>query len=169
MDFLPWTTFARIVRRYHGNRRVRRFPCTQQFRALAFGQITGRTSLRGLTTCLAAQPAKLYHCGFTGPVRLSTLARANERRDWRIHADFAQRLMARARALHSDTPLDVGLADTIYALDSSTIDLCLSLFPWANFAAPSRGSNQGPTRSRPHFPMESPEGRHPCRPLSSVG
>ena len=135
MDFLPWTTFARIVRRYHGNRRVRRFPCTQQFRALAFGQITGRTSLRGLATCLAAQPAKLYHCGFTGPVRLSTLARANARRDWRIHADFAQRLMARARALHSDTPLDVGLADTVYALDSSTIDLCLSLFPWANFRA----------------------------------
>ena len=133
LSFLPWTTFSRIVQRYGGNRRVRSFPCTQQFRALAFGQITGRESLRGIVTCLAAQPAKLCHCGFHGPVHLTTLSRANQRRDWRIHADFAQRLIARARTLHADTPLDVGLADTVYALDSSTIDLCLSVFPWANF------------------------------------
>ena len=133
MNFLPWTTFARVVNRYDGNRRVRSFPCTEHFRALAFGQITGRESLRGIVACLATQPARLYHCGFRGPVRRSTLAAANNRRDWRIHADFAQRLIARARMLYADTPLDVGLADTVYALDSSTIDLCLSLFPWANF------------------------------------
>ena len=135
MGFLPWTTFARIVNRYGGDRRIRSFPCTEQFRALAFGQITGRESLRGLAACLAAQPAKLYHCGFRGPVRIATLSRANQRRDWRIHADFAQRLIARARTLYADTPLEVGLADTVYALDSSTIDLCLSVFPWANFRA----------------------------------
>lgn len=135
MSFLPWTTFARIVQRYGGNRRVRSFPCTEQFRALAFGQITGRESLRGITACLAAQPAKLYHCGFRRPVHMTTLSRANQRRDWRIHADFAQRLIARARTLYADTPLDLGLADTVYALDSSTIDLCLSVFPWASFRA----------------------------------
>lgn len=135
MGFLPWTTFARIVNRYGGDRRIRSFPCTEQFRALAFGQITGRESLRGLAACLAAQPAKLYHCGFRSPVRIATLSRANQRRDWRIHADFAQRLIARARTLYADTPLEVGLADTVYALDSSTIDLCLSVFPWANFRA----------------------------------
>ena len=135
MNFLPWTTFARIVQRYDGDRRVRKFPCSQQFRALAFGQITGRESLRGIAACLAAQPAKLYHCGFRGPVHVTTLSRANQRRDWRIHADFAQRLIARARTLYADTPLDAGLADTVYALDSSTIDLCLSVFPWASFRA----------------------------------
>ena len=86
MSFLPWSTFVRIVKRYGGNRRVRKFPCTEQFRALAFGQITGRESLRGIVACLAAQPAKLYHCGFRGPVHLTTLSRANQRRDWRIHA-----------------------------------------------------------------------------------
>ena len=135
MSFLPWSTFARIVQRYGGNRRVRKFPCTEPFRALAFGQITGRQSLRGIVTCLASQPAKLYHCGFRGPVRLTTLSRANQRRDWRIQADFAQRLIARARTLHADTTLDVGLADTVYALDSSTIDLCLAVFPRASFRA----------------------------------
>ena len=135
MSFLPWTTFARIVARYQGNWRVRNLPCTEQFRALAFGQITGRESLRGIVACLAAQRSRLYRCGFRQPVRRSTLARANERRDWRISADFAQRLIAQARTLHADTPLDIGLADTVYALDSSTIDLCLALFPWANFRA----------------------------------
>ena len=133
MSFLPWTTFARIVRRYHGDRGVGSFPCTEQFRALAFGQITGRTSLRGISACLAAQPAKLYHCGFRGPVHFSTLARANERRDWRLYADLAQRMIARARTLYAHTELDVRLADTVYALDSSTIDLCLAVFPWAHF------------------------------------
>ena len=86
MSFLPWTTFARIVNRYGGGRRVRRFPCTEQFRALAFGQITGRESLRGIAACLAAQPAKLYHCGFRGPVQIATLSHTNQRRDWHIHA-----------------------------------------------------------------------------------
>ena len=101
---------------------------------MAFGQITGRTSLRGITACLNAQPANLlYHCGFRGPVHFSTLARANERRDWRIHAGFAQRMIARARTLYADTELDIKLADTVCALDSSTIDPCLALCPWARF------------------------------------
>ena len=107
MSFLPWTGFARIVRRYHGSRGVQSLPCTEQFRALAFGQITGRPSLRGIAACLAAQPAKLYYCGFSGPVHSSTRACANERRDWRTHADFAPRMIARARTLNADTELDV--------------------------------------------------------------
>ena len=133
MSFLPWTTFARIVDRYSGDRRVRNLPCTEHFRALAFAQLTLRESLRDIEACLAAHPAKLYHSGFSAPVRRATLARANERRDWRIQADFAQRLIARARRLYAGEPLAGELADTVYALDSTTIDLCLSVFPWANF------------------------------------
>ena len=133
MSFLPWTTFARIADRYSGDRRVRNLPCTEHFRALAFAQLTLRESLRDIETCLAAHPAKLYHSGFSAPVRRATLARANERRDWRIQADFAQRLIARARRLYAGEALAVELADTVYALDSTTIDLCLSVFPWANF------------------------------------
>ena len=116
MSFLPWTTFARIVDRYSGDRRVRNLPCTEHFRALAFAQLTLRESLRDIETCLAAHPAKLYHSGFSAPVRRPTLARANERRDWRIQADFAQRLIARARRLYAGEPLAVELADTVYAL-----------------------------------------------------
>ena len=97
MSFLPWTTFARLVNRYQSDRRVRGFPFTEHFRALAFGQITRRQSLRGIAACLAARPAKLYHCGFRGRVQIAMLSRANQRRDWRIHADFDQRLIARAR------------------------------------------------------------------------
>ena len=133
MSFLPWTTFARIADRYSGDRRVRNLPCTEHFRALAFAQLTLRESLRDIETCLAAHPAKLYHSGFSAPVRRATLARANQRRDWRIQADFAQRLIARARRLYAGEALAVELADTVYALDSTTIDLCLSVFPWANF------------------------------------
>ena len=133
MSFLPWTAFARIADRYSGDRRVRNLPCTEHFRALAFAQLTLRESLRDIETCLAAHPSKLYHSGFSAPVRRATLARANQRRDWPIQADFAQRLIARARRLYAGEALAVELADTVYALDSTTIDLCLSVFPRANF------------------------------------
>lgn len=133
MSFLPWTTFARIVARYGGDRFVRSLRCTEQYRAMAFAQLTGRESLRDIEACLAARPSKLYHSGFHAPVRRSTLADANERRDWRIYADFSQRLIAQARRLYADEPLASALDETTYALDSTTIDLCLSLFPWATF------------------------------------
>jgi len=133
MDFLPWTTFARITARYGGDRRVRSLTCAEQYRAMAFAQLTYRESLRDIETCLAVQPSKLYHMGFREPVRRSTLADANERRDWRIHADWAHRLIAQARKLYADEDLGLELSNTVYALDSTTIDLCLSVFPWAHF------------------------------------
>ena len=133
MDFLPWTTFTRIVDRYDGNRRVRTLSCAEQFRAMAFAQLTYRESLRDIEACLSAQSHKLYHMGFQGPVRRSTLADANESRDWRIYAEFAQRLIAQARKLYAQEDLGLELANTVYALDSTTIDLCLSVFPWALF------------------------------------
>lgn len=134
MDFLPWTTFERIVVRYRGNRRVRTLRCAEQYRAMAFAQLTWRESLRDIETCLEAQAGKLYHSGFRGPVRRSTLADANERRDWRIYADFAQRLIHRARLLYADDrSLAPVLDETVYALDATIIDLCLSVFPWARF------------------------------------
>jgi Transposase DDE domain/Domain of unknown function (DUF4372) len=133
MDCLPWSTFARIVARYHGDHSVQTFPCTEQYRAMAFAQLTFRESLRDIEACLSAQPAKLLHMGFRGAVRRSTLADANEVRDWRIYADFAQRLIAQARRLYAGESLLGDLDNTVYALDSTTIDLCLSLFPWAHF------------------------------------
>jgi len=133
IDFVPRHTFRRRVERYRGNYGVRRFRCWQQFLAMLFAQLTYRESLRDIEACLAAAPEKIYHLGFTGPVARSTLADANERRDWRIYADFAQVLIAEARRLYADEPLDVELDRTVYALDSSTIDLSLSLFPWASF------------------------------------
>ena len=133
MSFLPWTTFARIVDRYGGDRKVRTLRCTEHYRVLAFAQLTGRESLRDIEACLAARSAKLYHSGFRAPVRRSTLADANERRDWRIYADFCQRLIVQARALYADELLAAELDETAYALDSTTIDLCLSMFPWATF------------------------------------
>ncbi len=135
MQFLPWKTFSRIVDRYDGDRRVHSLSCTQQFRAMAFAQLTGRRGLRDVTACLGAVPAKLYHAGFDSPVHISTLARANERRDWRIHADLAQRLIVRARTLYVGEDLGLELDSTVYALDSSTVDLCLAVFPWATFRA----------------------------------
>ena len=133
MDFLPWTTFHRIVHRYHGNHRIRTLPCAEQFRVMAFAQLTYRESLRDIESCLAAQAQKLYHMGLRQPVRRSTLADANESRDWRIYAEFAQRLINRARKLYASESLGVELDNTVYALDSTTIDLCLSVFPWAVF------------------------------------
>jgi uncharacterized protein DUF4372/DDE family transposase len=135
MDFLPWSTFTRIVARYGGDRRVRTLTCAEQYRAMAFAQLTYRESLRDIETCLSAQSAKLYHMGFREPVRRSTLADANEIRDWRIYAELAQRLIAQARRLYVNENLGLDLSDTVYALDSTTIDLCLSLFPWAHFRA----------------------------------
>ena len=133
MDCLPWSTFARIVARYHGDHSVQTFPCTEQYRAMAFAQLTYRESLRDIEACLSAQPAKLWHMGFRGPVRRSTLSDANQFRDWRIYAEFAQRLIAQARRLYVGDSLLADLNNTVYALDSTTIDLCLSLFPWAHF------------------------------------
>ena len=118
---------------YDGDRRVRSLNCAQQFRTMAFAQLTRRKSLRALTACLGAVPAKPYHAGFTAPIHVSTLARANERRSWQMHAHLAQRLIARARALYADEDLGLELDATVYALDSSTVDLCLAVFPWAIF------------------------------------
>jgi len=133
MDFLPWTTFQRIVDRYGGNRRVRTFTCAEQFRVMAFAQLTYRESLWDIEACFSAQAAKLYHMGFREPLKRSTLADANENRDWHIHADFAQVLINQARKLYAGDSLGVDLGNTVYALDSTTIDLCLSMFPWAPF------------------------------------
>jgi hypothetical protein len=133
MDFLPWSTFARLVARYGGDRRVRALTCAEQYRAMAFAQLTFRESLRDIETCLSAQTSKLYHMGFREPVRRSTLADANEVRDWRIYAEFAHRLIAQARRLYASDSLGLELDNTVYALDSTTIDLCLSVFPWAHF------------------------------------
>ena len=133
MDYLPWKTFHRLVSRYDGDHRVRTLPCTEHFRALAFAQLTYRESLRDIEACLSAQSAKLYHMGIRSPIKRSTLADANERRDWRIYAEFAQRLITHARKLYAEEDLGLDLSNTVYALDSTTIDLCLSLFPWAPF------------------------------------
>ena len=133
MDFLPWTTFARYVARYGGDKNVRTLTCAEQFRVMAFAQLTYRESLRDIEVCLLAQEAELYHMGFREPIRRSTLADANESRDWRIHADFAQRLIGQARTLYAGEDLGLELSNTVYALDSTTIDLCLSVFPWAHF------------------------------------
>lgn len=133
MDFLPWSTFHRIVARYGGDYRIRTFRCTEQFRVLAFAQLTYRESLRDIEACLSAQASKLYHMGISKTISRSTLADANESRDWRIYADFAQRLIVQARKLYAGENLGLDLSNTVYALDSTTIDLCLSMFPWAPF------------------------------------
>ena len=131
MQHLPLHAFRRAVAEFHGNRYVKRFTCLDQFLCMAFAQLTGRESLRDIEICLRAHQAKLYHLGIRGHVARSTLADANEQRDWRIYAGFAQHLIATARQLYADDPLDIELAHTAYALDSSTIELCLSVFPWA--------------------------------------
>jgi hypothetical protein len=133
MDFLPWSTFTRIVNRHGGDRYMKSLACTEQFRVMAFAQLTFRESLRDIEVCLSAQSAKLYHMGFPHEIKRSTLADANETRDWRIYAEFAQCLIAQARKLYAGDSLDFELENTAYALDSTTIDLCLSLFPWALF------------------------------------
>ena len=133
MAHLPLRSFRRCVSRYGGDYRVRRFSCLDQYLTMAFAQLSYRESLRDIEACLSAHRAKLYHMGIHGPVARATLADANERRDWRIYADFAQDLIDTARCLYADAPFAVELGHTVYALDSTTIDLCLSLFPWAPF------------------------------------
>jgi len=133
IDFFPKKQFDRCVRQYCGNHRIKTFSCFDQYLCMAFAQITYRQSLRDIETCLRAMQPKLYHCGIRGSVSRTTLAKANENRDWRIYADFAQVLINRACELYADEEFGVQLKRTVYALDSTTIDLCLSLFPWAKF------------------------------------
>ena len=133
MDFLPWTTFTRLVQQYGGDRYVKSLTCAEQFRIMAFAQLTYRESLRDIEGCLSAQAATLYHMGFRQEIKRATLADANEKRDWHIHAEFARRLIAQARKLYAGDSLAFELENTAYALDSTTIDLSLSLFPWAPF------------------------------------
>jgi len=133
MDFLPSYEFRKCVDRYDGHFKVKSFSCWDQFLAMAFAQLTFRESLRGIQACLSSARPKLYHMGFRSPVCRNTLANANQVRDWRIYADFAQVLIRIARPLYAGEGLGVDLAHTVYALDSTIIDLCLALFPWAKF------------------------------------
>lgn len=139
MDHAPMHEFRRCVARYGADYRLRRFSCWDQFLCMAFAQLSFRESLRDIEACLRAGPTRLYHLGIRGPVSRSTLAEANENRDWRVYADFAQALIAIARPLYAGESFGVDLAHTVYALDSTTIDLCLSLCPWAPFQR-SRGA-----------------------------
>lgn len=133
MGFLPLHQFQRCVQRYQGNRRVRRFSCVDQFYCMAFAQLTYRESLRDIEACLRAIGTRRYHMGIRAAVARNTLAHANETRDWRIYADFAQILIGVARPLYADDDFGIELDETVYALDSSTIELCLSIFPWARY------------------------------------
>jgi Transposase DDE domain/Domain of unknown function (DUF4372) len=133
VEYLPRYEFRKCVARYRGNHRARTFSCWDHLLCLAFAQLTGRRSLRDLVSCLGSDRDRLYHMGIRGRVTRSTLADANERRDWRVYGDFAALLIAEARRLYLDDDLGVGLDQTIYALDSTTIDLCMTLFPWARY------------------------------------
>jgi len=133
MEFISHNEFNRCVDQYGGNRRVRRLSCWDQFLAMAFAQLTYRESLRDIEVCLAANHKKLYHCGLSAPIKRSTLAEANENREWKIYRDLAQSLINVARPLYANVDLGIDLDATVYALDSTTIDLCLRLFPWAVF------------------------------------
>jgi hypothetical protein len=139
MDFLPTKKFRRCVDRYNGNYRVRSFTCFDQFLCMAFAQLTYRESLRDIECCLRAMRGKLYHMGIRGKVSRSTIAYANENRDWRIYCDFAQILIHQARQLYSDDDFGLQLQETVYALDATIIDLCLSVFPWARFRKTKSG------------------------------
>src|SRR6266481_2561800 len=133
LDHLPWYEFQKCVTRYRGDYQQKSFSCWDQYLCMSFAQLTYRESLRDIETCLRSMSGKLYHMGLRGRVARSTLADANESRDWRIYADFAQVLIAIARPLYAHDPIGVDLDQSLYALDSTTIDLCLSLFPWAKF------------------------------------
>ena len=133
MDFLPLHEFRKCVKRYHGNYNVRSFSCPDQFLCMAFAQLTYRESLRDIEACLRAMQPKLYHLGIRGKISRGTLADSNEKRDWRIYADFAQTLIHTARALYVNEPFGTALKETVYALDATTVKLCLSLFPWSHF------------------------------------
>ena len=133
MDFLPMYEFRKCVDRYQGNHQVKSFSCFNQYLCMAFAQLTYREGLRDIEACLRSRREKLYHLGIRGRISRSTLAEANEKRDWRMYADFCQILISQARSLYADEDFGVELKQTAYALDSTTIDLCLSLFPWASF------------------------------------
>ena len=134
MEHLPWSVFHQCVTRYDGDKYVKAFTCSDQFRCMAFAQLTYRSSLRDIETCLRTQSAKLYHMGIRGGISRANLADANQSRDWKIYAEFAQKLIHVARILHADDALSgLKIGDPVYALDSTTIDLCLSLLPWAQF------------------------------------
>src|SRR5438876_1998473 len=133
MEHVPRYEFQKCVSRYHGDHQQKKFSCWDQFLAMGFAQFTYRESLRDIEACLGSVGGKLYHMGFRSKIARSTLADANESRDWRIFADFAQVLIATARPLYAGDPIGVDLDASLYALDSTTIDLCLSLFPWAKF------------------------------------
>ena len=134
MDHFPWSIFQQCVTRYDGDKHVKAFTCSDQYRCMAFTQLTYRLSLREIETCLRTQATKLYHMGIRGGVSRNTLAYVNQSRNWKIYAEFAQNLIHIVRILHADNTLSgLDISDPVYALDSSTIDLCLSLFPWAQF------------------------------------
>ena len=133
MNLLPWRRFETCVARYQGDHKVKTFKCAEHFRVMAFAQLTYRESLRDIEACLRAMSSRLYHMGIRSTVSRNNLAHANETRDWRIYADFAQILINRARALYANEQLGMDLDATVYALDSTTIDLCMTLFPWARF------------------------------------
>ena len=139
LEHAPHHHFRRCVQRYHGNHGVRSFRCWDQFLCMAFAQLTYRESLRDIEACLGAIPGQLYHLGIRGQVTRSTLADANEKRDWRIYADFAQVLISEARRLYAGEELDLALKQTVYALDSSTIELCVGLFPWSRYQKHAAG------------------------------
>src|SRR3989338_9496719 len=133
VDHLPMYHFHQCIQRYKGHHKVQKFSCLDQFLSMAFAQLTYRESLRDIEACLRAQKSKLYHMGIRGDISRSTLAYANETRDWKIYADFAQILIHIARPLYVDEDFGVELKETVYALDATTIDLCLYMFPWARF------------------------------------
>ena len=139
LDFFPMHQFRQCVSRYGGNKGVRTFTCLDQFICMAFAQLTYRESLRDIQCCLRAMKEKLYHIGIRGNVSRSTLADANEKRDWRIYSDFALQLIEQARQLYAGEDFGLELKETVYALDASTIDLCLSVFPWAKFRTTKAG------------------------------
>lgn len=173
MQHLPWHTFRRLVHKYQGERYVKRFSCVDQFLCMAFAQLTGRESLRDIQTCLRAHEAKHFHLGFRSTISRSTLADANELRDWRIYAGFAQAVIGKTRRLYAGEVLSDELQQTTYALDSSTIDLCLSLFPWAPAMHPGCGGLKLHTvldlrSSLPTFVEFSPSKQHDVHLLDQV-
>ena len=133
MEFVPWRRFQTCVNRYGGDYKVGTYNCVEQFRVMAFAQLTYRHSLREVEACLRVVKPKLYHMGIHSTISHSNLAHANHQRDWRIYADFASVLITQARRLYAKDSFGVDLDQTVYAFDSTTIDLCLSLFPWAKF------------------------------------
>ena len=139
LDLVHWQTLSRLVERYGAESRVRHFGCRQQLICMAFAQLTWREGLRDIVDCLNARPQTLYHLGFREPIARSTLADANEQRDWRLWEDLAKTLMRKARPLYSGEDLGLDISNTVYALDSTTVDLSLTLFPWADFRKTKAG------------------------------